>query len=257
MPRMHLPYAGVQRQLSMILNQKQRVYRGQGHQGLCNLVAMNTFNVQYTRQAAVKLLFRQQKIRQRKDEKWHQDHEHAQAQGFPCMDKEMNVIQMSVLFAALGFFLYYKASDVIPHADEGVNLVEIGFAGELKDGEMRELKVGDGEQDKVLVSRVKGKLYAIGAYCSHFGFPLSKGSLYDDKVMCPLHAAAFSVTTGAIESSPGLDGVPAYEIVEVDKKFYVKVPEGPIQQKSTFPMVKRDPADQRNFVIVGGGAAGL
>lgn len=38
---------------------------------------------------------------------------------------------------------------------------------------MRELKVGDGDQDKVLISKYKGQIYAIGAFCSHFGAPLS------------------------------------------------------------------------------------
>ena len=36
----------------------------------------------------------------------------------------------------------------------------------------REVKVGEGEKDKVLISRYKGKLYAVGAFCSHFGAPL-------------------------------------------------------------------------------------
>ena len=78
---------------------------------------------------------------------------------------------------------------------------------------MRELQVGEGEQDKVLVSRFNGQLYAIGAYCSHFGTPLKGGVLFDDKVLCPAHAAGFSVLTGAAENAPGLDSLPKYEVV--------------------------------------------
>jgi NADH dehydrogenase FAD-containing subunit len=38
----------------------------------------------------------------------------------------------------------------------------------------------------------------------------------------------------------------------------VKVPEDGIkQQKQTMPLAKRDPKDKRNYVIIGGGAAGL
>ena len=60
---------------------------------------------------------------------------------------------------------------------------------------MKELKVGEGKTDNVLVTRYQGKLYAIGAYCSHFGAPLVQGVLFDDKVLCPWHAAGFSVTS--------------------------------------------------------------
>jgi len=58
-------------------------------------------------------------------------------------------------------------------ASAGMKLVEIDFASDLLDGDMRELKVGEGKQDKVLVSKVKGEIYAVGAFCSHFGLPLS------------------------------------------------------------------------------------
>ena len=89
---------------------------------------------------------------------------------------------------------------------------EIDFASELKDGEMKELKVGPKDEDKVLISRVNGKIYAVGNYCSHFGAPMGTGLLFDDKVLCPWHAAAFSVVTGAIENAPGLDGLPKFEV---------------------------------------------
>lgn len=61
MPRMYLPYAGVSRQLSLILQQSQRT---QAKQGIASLFAMNTFNVQYTRQAAGRMVFKQHKLRQ-------------------------------------------------------------------------------------------------------------------------------------------------------------------------------------------------
>ena len=102
--------------------------------------------------------------------------------------------------------------------------VEITGASDLDDGMMMELKVGAGKKDNVLITRYQGKLYAIGAYCSHFGAPLVNGVLFDDKVLCPWHAAGFSVTSGAIEYAPGLDGVPKYGISEKDGKHFVRVP---------------------------------
>ena len=77
--------------------------------------------------------------------------------------------------------------------------VEILDAESLEDGNMMELKVGAGKQDKVLVTRYEGKLHAVGAFCTHFGAPLVNGVLFDDKVLCPWHAAGFSVTSGALE----------------------------------------------------------
>jgi nitrite reductase/ring-hydroxylating ferredoxin subunit len=134
--------------------------------------------------------------------------------------------------------------------------VEIDFAADLKDGEMKELKVGPKDDDKVLISRVNGKLHAVGNYCTHFGAPLATGLLFDDKVLCPWHAASFSVVTGALEGAPGLDGLPKFAITEIDGKAVVTVPV-PLPRSESQPLAKRDLADKRRYVIVGGGPAGL
>jgi len=110
-----------------------------------------------------------------------------------------------------------------------MQLIEFPNATELLDGEMKELKVGEGKQDKVLVSRVKGKIHACGAYCSHFGLPLSWGALFDDKVLCPAHAAGFSVVSGELESGPVRDGIPIYNVVQDGNKVFVEIPEGGIK----------------------------
>ena len=81
---------------------------------------------------------------------------------------------------------------------------EITFAHTLKEGEMQALKVGEKDNEKVLIARYQGKLYATGNFCSHFGVPLDGGMLFDDKVLCPAHAAGFSITTGQPENAPGL-----------------------------------------------------
>lgn len=75
--------------------------------------------------------------------------------------------------------------------------------------------------------------------------------------MCPAHAAGFSVVTGAIDSGPGRDGIPKYEVLKQGNTHFVEVPENGIKQKEVTPMAKRDMSDHRNFVIIGGGAAGL
>jgi 3-phenylpropionate/trans-cinnamate dioxygenase ferredoxin subunit len=77
-----------------------------------------------------------------------------------------------------------------------------------------------------LVSRYNGKLYATGNFCSHFGVPLDGGMLFDDKVLCPAHAAGFSVVTGEPELAPALNGIPTFPIIEKDGKFFVELDEG-------------------------------
>ena len=134
--------------------------------------------------------------------------------------------------------------------------VEIVGADNLEEGHMMEVKVGEGKKDNVLVTRYQGKLHAIGAYCSHFGAPLINGVLFDDKVLCPWHAAGFSVTSGAIEYAPGRDGVPKYTVHEINGKPHVRVP-AKIEQTQVAPMAKRDPENRQRYVIVGGGIAGM
>ena len=140
--------------------------------------------------------------------------------------------------------------------ESNLNEIEIDFADSLKDGEMKDLKVGTGEEDKVLISRYQGKLYAVGNYCTHFGAPMNTGQMFDDKVVCPWHAAAFSVVTGALEGAPSTDGLPVFTIVEKEGKFFVQVP-STLPRKHVAPMTKRDPNNKTRYVIVGGGPAGL
>lgn len=157
-------------------------------------------------------------------------------------------------------FLSYQSlknySTNLAQADANMNEIEIDFASALKDGEMKELKVGAGDEDKVLISRYQGKLYAVGNYCSHFGAPLSTGQMYDDKVLCPWHAASFSVVTGALEGGPAIEGLPTFSIVERDGKVFVQVP-AKLPRTHAAKMAKRDPNNKTRYVIVGGGPAGL
>lgn len=128
-------------------------------------------------------------------------------------------------------------SNRVAMAEPGFNEVEISFAEELKEGEMRELVVGAGEEDKVLVARYDGKLRCLGNYCPHFNLPLAKSFMADDMIVCPFHNAAFSVLTGQPERAPAIDGLPVFEIIERDGKFYAKVPTV-LPKKQTMPMVK-------------------
>jgi len=71
--------------------------------------------------------------------------------------------------------------------------VEITLASDLKNGDMKDLKIGPTDNDTVLIAKHDGKLYSVGNYCTHFGAKLTTGALFGDRVFCPWHAASFSI----------------------------------------------------------------
>lgn len=57
-----------------------------------------------------------------------------------------------------------------------------------------------------------GKLYAIGASCTHVGGPLERGPVQGKVVTCPLHGSQFDLETGAVVRGPARSPVPAYRV---------------------------------------------
>ena len=123
---------------------------------------------------------------------------------------------------------------------------------DFQDGEMREVVIG---KTKVLLVRLKGRFYAIGGECTHYGGPLAEGALSGHRVVCPWHQAVFDVMNGDLEEPPALDAEPCYEVRVEGDDVIVKVPEK-AENRRTPAMVRRDPADGRTFAILGAGAAG-
>lgn len=131
--------------------------------------------------------------------------------------------------------------------------ITVAGAGDLKDGEMRQVAAG---ATNILLARVNGKYHAVGATCTHYGAPLAEGALSGERIICPWHHACFNVTTGALEEPPALDALPCYEVRVENENVIVRLPED-APARRTPPMTKPDTAaDARLFVILGGGAAG-
>ncbi|HTY22056.1 MAG TPA: FAD-dependent oxidoreductase [Desulfomonilaceae bacterium] len=132
--------------------------------------------------------------------------------------------------------------------------VTIAKVNDLKEGEMKSFKVG--EEKKILLTKINGRFYALGALCPHYGASLDEGILSGSRIVCPWHHAAYDATTGNVEEPPSLDALARYEVRVEGEDLVVQVPE--LFEESRNPdMVKPDlKADKRTFVILGAGAAG-
>jgi NADPH-dependent 2,4-dienoyl-CoA reductase/sulfur reductase-like enzyme/nitrite reductase/ring-hydroxylating ferredoxin subunit len=136
-----------------------------------------------------------------------------------------------------------------------MNVTEFDVAadGELADGEMKHVAAGE---TNILLARVKGTYYAVGATCPHYGAPLADGVLSGERLVCPWHQACFDVTTGGLLEPPALDGLPRYDVRVQGGRIRVTVPTAPLDRPTPETSVSEDTADPRVFVVVGGGAAG-
>ncbi|MFZ0391181.1 MAG: FAD-dependent oxidoreductase [Calditrichia bacterium] len=130
---------------------------------------------------------------------------------------------------------------------------EVADFNDLKDGEMKNVKVNEQE---ILLTRIDGKIYALGAHCTHYGAPLNKGVLSGDRIVCPWHHACFNARSGELEEPPALDALPHFEVTRKDDKIFVTLPQQ-IPHSRTPKMARNDPGrDDRVFVVLGAGAAG-
>ncbi len=103
---------------------------------------------------------------------------------------------------------------------------------------MIEVQIGEKEDDKVLVARVDGKLHCVSNQCTHYGAPLAKGLLVEDRVLCPWHAASFSVKTGAHEYGPVMDGLQVFNVEEKEGVAVITVDLKKLNVRRTIPMSK-------------------
>ncbi len=127
--------------------------------------------------------------------------------------------------------------------------VRVAGTGDLADGQMTTVKVGD---RKVLLAKVDGRFYATAARCPHWGGPLPEGTLSGPRLLCPWHKATYDVRSGELLEPPALDGIATYEVRVDGEDVYVDDQRRPAAGGER---TGRDLSDDRMYVIVGGGAA--
>jgi len=96
--------------------------------------------------------------------------------------------------------------------------VEAVNVNDLAEGQMVGFEV-DGQ--RILLAKVEGEFFAIGATCTHERSNLDQGALLGNIVYCPLHYSAFDVRTGAVLGPPAECAEPRYEVRVEDGKVLV------------------------------------
>ncbi len=83
-----------------------------------------------------------------------------------------------------------------------MSFVRVAGVSEIPAGTMKHVEAGGSE---LCIANVGGTFYAIGDRCGHENARLSRGSLMDTIVTCPMHSSQFDVTTGKLMSGPVLE----------------------------------------------------
>ncbi|CAD7938907.1 unnamed protein product [Amoebophrya sp. A120] len=140
-------------------------------------------------------------------------------------------------------------------------LCEWKFAGqvaEFQDGTVHRVEFPQTNYEPTVVSlaRTEGRIYCVGASCSHYSAPLYHGVVDKHTITCPWHDAAFDLRTGRPVRGPVLDAIPVYKVKLVEEAVYVDIP---TNHEPDFVLPKRAvldfTKDPRRFLLVGGGAA--
>jgi apoptosis-inducing factor 3 len=132
--------------------------------------------------------------------------------------------------------------------------IAVAKIDDLQNGQMQQIAVADSQ---ILLAKIDDRFYATGAFCSHNGAPLAKGILCQEKIVCPWHNAGFSAIAGQQQEPPGLDSLATFATRIEGNRVLVELPEA-ISQHRTLEMAKcAIELDNRTFVVLGAGAAGL
>jgi nitrite reductase/ring-hydroxylating ferredoxin subunit len=113
---------------------------------------------------------------------------------------------------------------------ETVEYVEVCAEDDLKDGDKVAFDI-DGQ--RILLARVDGTFYAIGAVCTHERAFLDEGALVENVVYCPLHYSSFDLRTGCVLGPPADRPTPTYGVQVSDGMVLVSV--APVEVSGAAP----------------------
>jgi nitrite reductase/ring-hydroxylating ferredoxin subunit/uncharacterized membrane protein len=126
----------------------------------------------------------------------------------------------AVMFAGayLGGHLVYRRRQGVDQADRSVaprGFAPVLPAAELMEGQPRMVEVWDVVERAhipVVLVRHRGRIFAMGARCSHMGGPLDEGWLLKGGIVCPWHGSRYDLGTGQPLDGPSTCPQPMYDV---------------------------------------------
>jgi NADPH-dependent 2,4-dienoyl-CoA reductase/sulfur reductase-like enzyme/nitrite reductase/ring-hydroxylating ferredoxin subunit len=119
----------------------------------------------------------------------------------------------------------------------------------LADGAMLQ---GHVEGEAVLLVRRGDEIFAVAAFCTHYGGPLADGVVVGETIRCPWHHACFALRSGEVLRAPARDALKRWRVQQADG--IVRVGEEIAHEAAE--SLPENTGLPRSIVIVGGGPAG-
>jgi len=103
-----------------------------------------------------------------------------------------------------------------------VSWIKVCEAKTLNNGDLIDF---DYDDKKILISKVKNKIYATDRICTHAYADLSTGFVNEDErtVTCPLHMSRFNLENGLPENLPAEESLKTYNTELRDGWVYVLI----------------------------------
>jgi glycine betaine catabolism B len=99
------------------------------------------------------------------------------------------------------------------------DFVKVAKTKDIQTSQMRAVEVNG---EKVCLSNVNGKYYAIGNVCTHMGGPLAEGKLEEYIIQCPWHGSRFDIRSGEVVSPPAMRSETTYEVKVESNNILIK-----------------------------------
>lgn len=97
--------------------------------------------------------------------------------------------------------------------------IKVVESSKVPPGTMLTVRAGG---ESVLIANVDGRLYGMGAICTHEEWDLSEGVLEDTAVTCAGHGSVWDLRTGKGVFDEPLDDEPLYDVKEEGGFLFVK-----------------------------------
>jgi nitrite reductase/ring-hydroxylating ferredoxin subunit/uncharacterized membrane protein len=134
---------------------------------------------------------------------------------------------LTMASAWLGGMLVYKHKVGVDHSERFTGPTDwtpVIHEADLSAGRAKRVQV---EGKQVMVCRENGRVFAIGAVCSHAGGPLDQGKIEDGCVQCPWHDSVFDLRDGRIVHGPATQPQPRFETRVRDGRIEIRLtPQG-------------------------------